>query len=395
MDVAILINEDFSAWKLRQNIIKALVAEDINVTVICPDGAYVEKLIDLGARHVHISMHRFASPIRDLKLCFDMYRILRRLKPDLVHTMTIKPNTYGAIAAWLAGVPKIVALVCGLGFSFLPKQGWKQAVRRTVATALYRLAGKVYEKIWFANPDDRDLFVELGIVDSERTLVTLGEGVDTVEYAPHNVPEPTIKELRDEFSATDSTVVVFMMVARVVWSKGVKEFVEASQLAQSWEVPTKFVLVGPLESDSPDTVPLEYLEANASAQFAHVGFRSDVKELVAMADIVTLPSFYREGCPLVLIEGLSMGKPIVTTDNVGCRQVILEGENGFLVPVQDKNSFANAVKTLVHDEALRKSMGQRSRSRALTEFADEIIMDEVLTNLYQVPLEAPSTAEAA
>ena len=161
-----------------------------------------------------------------------------------------------------------------------------------------------------------------------------------------------------------------------------RQFVEASERAAHWDAPVKFVLVGPLDPGSPDEVPEEYLRSKTSPRFAWLGFRSDVKEIVSLADVVTLPSYYREGVPRVLLEAMALNKPIVTTDNVGCREVVDEGKNGFLVPVRDSAAFASAVEKLVRDGALRTRFGSRSRAKVEAEFADTMVWKKVLNELY-------------
>ncbi|MDG2308736.1 MAG: glycosyltransferase family 4 protein [Candidatus Binatia bacterium] len=396
MKAIIIINEDFSAWKLRGNLIRELVARGVDVAVACPTGDYISHITELGARHIPLPMYRFTSPAADLKLCRDIYTLVKREQPDIVHTMSIKPNTFGAIAAKLAGAPRVVALVCGLGFAFQSGGGLGQRIQRQVAVALYRLAGRTYDGVWFANPDDLELFVDLKVVSRDRALLTKGEGVNIQRYSPDEVGPDATARLRSEFDIPESCVIVLMMVARVVWPKGVRQFVETGKLARDWGIPTHFLLVGPMEPESPDAVPPEYLEQNAGNNLTHVGFRSDVRELIALADIVTLPSFYREGCPLVLIEGLAMGKPIVTTDHVGCRQVVEEGENGFLVPIEDTDKFSTAVRTLAFDPFLRRNQGIRSREKARREFADELVMTQVMTQLYGLaPRQAAASGHSA
>ncbi len=382
MKVAIVINDTFDAWNFRKNLIEVLIDRGIEVTVVSPGGPFVSKLIALGATHYAIPMHRFVNPLRDIRLFVDLYRAFRFLKPDIVHTMTIKPNTYGAIAAWLAGVPKTLALVCGAGNAFSKSPGWRQAILRSIASWLYWVAGKTTERVWFLNPDDRSLFVERRLIRPHQAVLTRGCGINIDHYSPQVPDAETLIACRNELKLLPSTTVVLLVMLRIIWSKGVKEFVEASEIVRRRGLQVKFILVGRLDPGTTDAVPEEYIRSNASSHFMHVDFRPDIKPITAIADVVTLPSYYPEGVPRVLLEALAMGKPIVTTDSVGCREVVDEGKNGFLLPIRDSAALASAVEKLCRDSSLRSSFGRHSRAKAEAEFEDSIVMNQVMKNLY-------------
>lgn len=400
MKACIVLNDDFSAWHFRRNILLALLERGVEVTVVSPNGPYVSKLTAMGVRHVAVPMCRFFSPLRDLLLIFRLYRVIRRERPDIVHTMTVKPNTYGAIAARLAGTPRTVALVCGLGQGFLPGGGWKQWLLRRAVSWLYWLGAKFQARLWFQNADDFSLFVESGLIKPGQGVVIRGSGIHLDEFSIDKVDPDGLAKLREELGVCRQTRVVLMMVLRLLWSKGVREFVEAASLVQGDDRrPVKFLLVGPLVPESPDAVPEAYLRSAASSRFQHLDYRTDVKELLALADIVTLPSYYREGVPRVLLEAMAMKKPIVTTDNVGCREVVDEGRNGFLVPVRDSAALASAIETLLGDDALRRSFGNHARSKVRAEFEESIVMAKVMKELYGLDSHeteaTPSRDEAA
>jgi len=381
--VAICNNSDLGAWQLRRGLIRGLIARGIEVTLLTPDGPYVPRLKSLGAKHVAVPFYQFASPLRDLKLIFTLYRALRAEKPDIVQNISIKPNVYGALAAWAAGVPQITSLVCGAGYAFLNRKGWKHAILQRVARTLYWLAGKVTTRVWFVNSDDRALFVESGLLPEEKAVLIVSEGIDLRHFSPDDADPGALSRLRDELGIDASTRVV-LMAARVTWSKGVRAFVEASEHAARWDRPALFLLAGPLAPDSPDPVPETYIRSKTSPRFKWLGFRSDMKDLLSLADVVTLPSYYREGLPTILMEGLAMRKPIVTTDSVGCRDVVDEGKNGFLVPVQDSRAFASAVERLVRDDLLRARFGANSRAKAEAEFDQTVVVRRAMKEVYQL-----------
>jgi len=174
------------------------------------------------------------------------------------------------------------------------------------------------------------------------------------------------------------------MVARMVWSKGVREFVEAAKLLQAQHADTKFLLVGDVEPGSPLAISNEYLTRGVSDNVIWLGFRRDARELTALSDVVVLPSYYREGVPLTLLEGMSLGKPVVTTDSVGCREVVEEGRNGYLVPTRDPHALAEAIGRLLNDPVLRAEMGASGRSWVEREFNEKLIVARVIKELYRL-----------
>ncbi len=382
MRCALVLNDDFSAWHFRKNLIRTLCERGIDVCVITPDGPYVSYIQSLGARHIPVKMTRFLSPIGDLRLLMGLYRIFSSGEYDLVHNMTIKPNIYGAVAARLAGVPKIVGLVSGLGYAFSGDMYWRDRVLRTVVSWMYWVAGKLSNRFWFQNEEDFRFFVEARLLDPTKAVLIRGSGINLQEYSPEAVERGDVERLRTELGMAESTQLVLMMVARVVWSKGVREFIEASQRVGRSGRDVHFLLVGPQDPASPDPVPKEFLHQVVSPRLTWLGFRRDVKEILALADIVVLPSYYREGVPRVLLEAMALGKPIVTTDNVGCREVVESGKNGFIVPPKDPEALASAIDLLLDSSALRASFGGYGRAKAKQEFDESLVIRRVLTELY-------------
>jgi N,N'-diacetylbacillosaminyl-diphospho-undecaprenol alpha-1,3-N-acetylgalactosaminyltransferase len=207
------------------------------------------------------------------------------------------------------------------------------------------------------------------------------------EFSMENIERARLDGLRAELGVEPEAQVVLMVVGRAIWSKGVREFVEVSQSARHWGLPVKFVLVGPVEPHNPDAVPQDYLTSAASPGFVHLPFRDDIRELLALANVVVLPSYYREGVPRVLLEALAMQKPVVTTDSVGCREVVEHGRNGFLVPIKDSPSLGSAIRTLLEDRDLQATFGEQSLVRAREQFDERKIVQRVLTDVYGFPAE--------
>jgi len=384
--IALVENDDFSMWHFFRGLISALLARGETVYAITPPGPYVAALQELGAIHVPVLMSRFVDPLNDIRMFLSLRQVFRREAPDIVCNITVKPIVYGAFAARLAGVPQVVGMIEGLGYGFLDGGDWKGQTLQAIVTALYRIGCRLSDRIGFANPDDCEQFVRSGVIQRRKALAFRSMiGVDVRSFSPEAVGGDAVERLRSEFGISLARRVI-VMVTRIVWSKGVKEFVEASERAADWPEPPVFLLVGPLDTNARDAVPETYLRERASSRFICVPeFREDVKEILSLADIVALPSYYREGVPRVLLEAMALGKPIVTTDNVGCREAVDHGRNGFCVPVHDSRRLADGIRTLLENELMREAFGRYSRSKAEAEFSETTVVSGVMTRLLGLP----------
>jgi glycosyltransferase involved in cell wall biosynthesis len=295
------------------------------------------------------------NPLRDVRLLCQLIRLIRAVRPTLIHTVTIKPVLYGGIAARLLKVPSLVSAVSGLGAVFLGGDR-KTSLVRSIVRALYRLAlGHRNSCAIFQNPDDRRHMVEAGLVASEHTVLIRGSGVDVTVFQP-SPPPP------------DPPIVI--MPARLVWYKGVGEFVEAARLLRQGGVALRMALVGEPPVHNRASVPRSQIEAwVAQGVVEWWGYRADMPRVYSGCHIVCLPSFYGEGIPRTLIEAAACARPIVTTDNPGCREVVRDGENGLLVAPRVPQALADALRELALDPALRIEMGRRGRERAVAEFS--------------------------
>lgn len=291
----------------------------------------------------------------------DLYRLYLRLRPQVVHHFTIKPVIFGTIAAWLAGVPRIVNTISGLGQAF----DKTNVVTGFYARLLYRLALRLSHHVFFQNDEDRALFVRAGIVVEERTSVIPGSGVDLDWFQPENT-----EALKP--SVGDKMV---LMVARMLRTKGVAEFVEAARIVRESRQDVAFVLLGGLDFGNPAAVSEAELRIWAdSGLIEWIQHRDDVRPLLKRADIVVLPSYYREGVPRSLLEAAAMGKPIITTDNTGCREVVDPGVNGLMVASRDARALAEAVFYLLNDSGLRERMGRAGRMKMVERFDERYIV---------------------
>jgi glycosyltransferase involved in cell wall biosynthesis len=294
----------------------------------------------------------------------ELLRVYRHEKPDVVHHVAVKPVLYGSLIARLTGVTGTVNALAGLGFLFSSKQLQAQLLRPLVVQA-YRLAinGRT-SRLILQNPDDAALLRDLGVVrDSTGLAIIRGSGVDVAAYPM--CPEP-------------SGIPLVVLPARMLWDKGVGDFVEAARRLRQRGIRARFALVGDRDNDNPAAIPEAQLGAwREEGVVEWWGFRQDMAGVFANANVVCLPSF-REGLPKVLIEAACCGRAIVATDVPGCREVVRHHDNGMLVPVRDPTALADALEVLVGDRALRAQMGSRGRERVLAEFRAEHVIEATL-----------------
>ena len=379
MKIALVNNRDFTLWQFRRGLIRRLAELGHEVVVVSPTGPYVGRLEGLGARHRAVAVRPYVDPVGDAAFVGRLARVYHEEGVELAHHITIKPNVLGSFAARLAGVGRMVGLVAGLGDLFGERAGWKGAAVREGALALYRAAFALNHRVWFQNPDDLELFVGRRVVPRRKAVLIRGSGVDLGEYSPEAVGPERMMELRRELGLAEGRPVV-LMASRANRSKGVGEFIEAAGRVKT---DAQFLLAGGAEWGR-DAVTEAELESRRSARFRWIGFRSDVRELLALADVVALPSYYREGVPRVLLEALAMGKPVVTTSTPGCREVVEEGVNGYLVAPRDAAALASAVERLLEDRGRREAFGRRSREKAEREFDEEVVVERVIREVYGI-----------
>ena len=355
------------AWTLynfRRGQMSALKADGATVLGAGAGGDGFEARIEaLGIPFVPLPVDRRAlNPLADLKLLWRLYRWYRQERPDIVHHFTIKPVIYGSIAARLAGVPRTINTVTGLGFVF--SEGAKPWLRRLVE-AQYRLALAKVHYTFFQNHEDRDLFLQQGLVAAERTGLLPGSGVDTQHFLP---PPPT----------TSPETVTFLMVARLLKDKGVYEFVEAARKVRAQAPNCRFQLMGGRDERNPRVVPQEHLDQwQREGVVDWLGEASDVRGAMGASDVVVLPSFYREGTPRSLLESAAMGRAIITTDSIGCREAVENGVTGLLVPVRDADALAEAMLRLYADPDCRQRMGAAGRAKMLREFDERLVIQKI------------------
>jgi len=383
--IALIANTDFGLYNFRLGIIRALVASGCRVGIICPDGPYIGELKKEGAEHHRLQIdRRGTNPINELMTLWQLYRVLRKGKFNLAHTFTSKPNIYGSMAARVARTPIVISTVTGLGYVFMEAGGAKRWLLRKLVINLYRLACCFSSRVAFQNEDDLGLFLKYKVIDRHKGMVMGGgSGVDTGKFSSAGINQDKVQALyREPGIANGQPGIIVALIARLLWDKGIAEFIEAARVLKLKYPSTLFLLVGPVDTGNPAAIPREYVEqAEREGLIKYLGERTDIAEILYISDIVTLPS-YREGIPRTLLEAMSMEKPVITTDTAGCRAVVEEGRNGLLVPLKDHAALASAIERLIGDEGLRIRMGRYGREKALREFDEKIVVRQTL-KLYE------------
>jgi glycosyltransferase involved in cell wall biosynthesis len=311
----------------------------------------------------------------------NFYRVYKRWKPDIVHHFTIKPVIYGSIAAHFAKIPIIINTITGMGYLFTDKIQGRPWIKPLVLN-LYRTSVRVSDYYFFQNREDRDFFVERNIISKEKAGIVPGSGVNT-DYFNFQHIKPEIKaNLKSELNIGRTESVV-LCVSRMLYDKGIAEYVESATLIRRNNKGVRFLLVGPLDPGNPAQIPEDVIQKwTADGTIEYLGRRDDIRELMSIADIVVHPS-YREGFPRVLLEAASMEKPIVTTDTIGCKEVVKHKENGLLVPIKNIEALSNAITSLIEDPELRRKFGKNARERAINEF-DEILVIDKTFEVYKI-----------
>jgi glycosyltransferase involved in cell wall biosynthesis len=379
--LGLTVNNFWDLWFWRQALIRTLQGAGFEVLAVGPPGPYEEAVARLGCWvDIYPLDRRGLNPVGELRSLIGLYAVYRRWRPVIAHHFTIKPNLYGTLAARLAGVPVVVATVTGLGYVWTD-EGPTARVLRAVLGPAYRRVLRLADAVIYLNEDDRRT------LGGRRTVLIPGEGIDLEEFSPGAVPPERRAALRAELGLGPEDQVV-LMVGRMLRHKGVAEFVEAARRVRQIFPGAVFVLVGPSDPGNPARVPPEELRAwEAAGLVRYLGVRDDVRDLLALADVTVLPSYYREGIPRVLIEAAAMGRPLVATDVPGCREVVEHGVNGFLVPPRDPAALAGAIEALLKDPGLRAEFGAASRRLAEERFSDRQVVGRIL-GLYAELLEA-------
>jgi glycosyltransferase involved in cell wall biosynthesis len=365
--ILLVINAEWYFWSHRRSLALLLQRRGYRVTVAAAvervgvEAAIAAAGITLRSLKLH---RRSMSPRTEVGTLRSLVQLYRRERPDLIHHFTIKPVIYGSIAARLSGITRVINTIPGRGFAF-SGTGLRASLRRRAAATAYRaaLCGRDTRAI-FQNPEDLAWFVTNKIVPAARAALIRGSGVDTMEFTPH--PEPR-------------GVPVVLLASRLLWDKGVAEFVDAALALKRDGVVCRMVIVGIPDAENRRSVPAEKLRAWVkSGAIEWWGLRDHMADVIASSTVVVLPSYYPEGIPKILLEAAACGRPIVTTDSPGCREAVADGVNGLLIPARNSEALAAAIAQLLGNAELRREMGGRGRQMAEREFAESLVLTQTL-----------------
>jgi len=355
------------AWTLynfRAGLIRELKAKEWAVLGGGAGGDGFESRIEaLGVPFVRLPVDKKGvNPVADIKLLWTLYRWYRRERPDVAHHFTIKPVIYGSLAAWMAGVPRIVNTITGLGYAFM---GEAESWLRKLVEWLYRLALSRAHFVFFQNAEDQKLFLDRRLVAGAKTDLLPGSGIDLACF-------------KQEERRKKKDGVCFLMVSRLLRDKGVCEYVEAARVVKKHHAQAKFQILGDRDERNPTVVSQAELDLwRREGIMTWLDFVDDVRPALAGADVVVLPS-YREGTPRALLEAAAMSKPIITTDTTGCREVVEDGVNGLLVPVKNAVALAEAMGRMIENPEMRERMGKAGRMKVEKEFDERIVIEKIL-----------------
>jgi glycosyltransferase involved in cell wall biosynthesis len=367
--IALVANTTWNIYNFRLNVIRKLLDDGHEVIVFAPVDKYIsyqEKFHEI--KHIPLKKLRRDSvnPLRDVQLARELSSHYKVHRPDIVVHYTVKPNIYGGLAAHLQGIPSI-AVVTGLGYAFI-----HNGLVKKTTTQLYKWTSRYHSKFIFENSDDRDLFIDQGLISEGKGIAVDGCGVDTDFYI-------------NEKNGRSKSETIFTFIGRLLYDKGIREFIEAAHEVKTRNSNAKFWIIGELDKQNPSAILERDLVKWVKDQtIVYHGSSENVRKYLQDSDCLVLPS-YREGMSRVIMEAMSMERPVITTDTPGCRQAIDDRKNGYLVPVRDSMKLADAMQRFLDlPEEERKAMGVNGRTKAVAQFDERIIASQISDVIYDV-----------
>lgn len=358
-------NTAWGMYNFRKPILQFLVNREDEVVVITPkDNTYQNQLTSIGCKCYTINIEaKGSNPIKDLKTMWQIRNILKKEKPDCCFFYTIKPNIYGSLAAASLSIPYI-PITTGLGYIFLI-DNWVSKI----AKFLYRLAFRKAKQVWFLNQDDVDAFKRENLIEENKISILKGEGIDVNRFEVHH----------------NNKEISFLLIARMLWDKGVGEFVEAARMLKSKYPNVKFKLLGFLGVDNPSAISKEQMDKwIEEGIIEYLGTTKDVRPFIYDATCIVLPS-YREGISFSLMEGAAAAKPLIATNAIGCKDVIDDGITGFLCKIKDSKDLADKMeKMTLMLEKDRIRMGLRGREKMKNEFDIKMVIEKYIKTLDKI-----------
>jgi len=359
--VAIISNVSWNLYNFRLSLMCAMRDAGYEVIAIAPYDCYSEKIIEQGFEFHDIKIDaQGINPIQDIKTMYAFYKLFKKVSPDIICQYTIKPNIYGSVVANMLNI-KVINNIAGLGTLFI-----KENLVTKIAKILYKASQSNVKRVFFQNRDDYTFFIEEGIVNKNKCDILPGSGVDTNKFLPKK---------RDKDNITK-----FLLIARMIWEKGIVEYVDAARMIKTRYPNVEFSLLGFLDVENPGAIPKKKMdEWIEEGVINYLGVTDNVYDVITTVDCVVLPSYYREGTPRVLLESGSTGKPIITTDNVGCRDVVDHGKNGYICKPRSREDLAEKIEMFLNlTESEQLEMGKKSREKIKNEFDEKFVINKYL-----------------
>lgn len=366
MDILLAANTSWYIYNFRSNLIKTLIANNCKVSVLSPYDSYSKKIEALGIKHIHLEIDKSGvNPVTEVFTLIRLVQALRKEKPSLILTYTPKINIYISIVARLLRIP-VIANVSGLGSSFV-----SGGILTKITSILYRLSFNWPYKVFFQNNEDLIEFTKRRYVDERKAERIPGSGVDLNKFFPVQ-----IKKRKN---------ITFLLVARLLWDKGIGEYVCAAREIKKRYYNTEFQILGFVDTANPSTISKSTIDQWVQeGVITYLGYTDNIKDYYENVDCVVLPS-YREGVPRSLLEAASMAIPIITTDAIGCRDVVDDGINGFLCKPKDTNDLAAKIeKMILLTPEQRTEMGLKGRAKMERYFDEQIILQKYLTVIFEI-----------
>jgi glycosyltransferase involved in cell wall biosynthesis len=354
MKIALVANTSWNIYNFRAGLVKYLLANGHQISIVAPIDEYSEKIktwqVDFHAVELE---NKGTNPLSDIKFYTQLRKIYKKIAPDIVLHFTIKPNIYGTLACRSLKIP-CINNVSGLGTTFIHKK-----ISSRIAHLLYRFSFRFAQKVFFQNKEDLALFVEKRLVKPEKTGLLAGSGIDLEKFSPQDIPHAHF---------------TFLMIARLIYDKGIREYVEAAHIVKKSFPQVSFWLIGGFEKNTQNPLNIPPEEVSTwQGIVEYLGVKDDVRPYIASADVVVLPS-YREGTPRSLLEAAAMAKPLLATDVAGCREVIDNGKNGFFCEVKNSQSLAEKMITFIEmPKQVLREMGDYSRRKVEKDFDEKLV----------------------
>lgn len=353
-----------TVYNFRGDLIKEIVSKGYEVIVTGPNKDGLDKIEELGVRFVHIPLNKTGlNIIGDIRYIFDLMKLFKKERPDITLGYTIKPVIYGAIAAKLVGVKNINSMVTGAGYVFTAKT-IKAKIIKFLVSILYRIGFKCANTVIFQNSDDLKEFTELGLLSEDKCKIVNGSGVNMDKFQPSEFPK----------------TLTFFMLSRVMYSKGVREYLQAAKIAKEKYPQIRFMLLGAVENIQ-DSLSMDDLKPYIKDEIIdYFGETNDVSAYYKQTSVYVLPS-YREGTPRTVLEAMAMGRPIITTNAPGCRETVQDGCNGFLIPIKDVDLLVEKMEWFVKHQDKIAEMGQASYDICLNKFDVKKVNEDMLNHM--------------